>query len=181
MGSKSCTRAELMQERDQKEPVDTVDIQLELGQALGSWFLSADLSARSTSSHHQNCFPSLCIVTWPGPLTASHKQGGRDNLYDPRRTHSSPTHTQTWKLNLRTSMTFQIQQVMRSKVRKWSEAGEWHAGAILKHTSVAIPQLWSPWGDKQQCVGRPADHTDHLRVAATGRQVRSQARLWLFE
>lgn len=172
MGSKSCTRAELTQERDQKEPVDTVDIQLELGQALGSWFLSADLSARSTSSHHQNYFPSLCIATWPGPLTASHKQGGRDNLHDPRRTHSS-THTQTWKLNLGTSVTFQIQQVMRSRVRKWSEAGEWHAEAILKHTSVAIPQLWSPWGDKQQCLGTPADNT--------GCQVRSQARLWLFE
>ena len=45
LGSKSCTRAELMQERNWKEPVDTVDTQLEWAP-----FLSDALSTRQPPS-----------------------------------------------------------------------------------------------------------------------------------
>lgn len=51
-------------------------------------------------------------------------------------------------------MTFQIQQVMRSRAWKWSEAGEWHSsGAILKHTSVTISHLCFPQGLSDSVLG----------------------------
>lgn len=82
---------------------------LEQGPALGrcGQLLSYQIS---TGSHHQNWFHFLCIGTQPGPLTTSHRQGGRNTPVTPGRIPSSP-HTETWKLNLRSSLTFQAPQV----------------------------------------------------------------------